>query len=130
MKVDHIGYAVKRTERAIKAFQTLGFEFGPVTEDTDRNVRICFGEKDGYRIELVSPLDTKKETPIDNYLQKIGPEPYHLCYCSSDLDEDIALLEKNGFKVVIKPAEAVAFGGKKVVFLYHLGLGLVEIVEE
>lgn len=130
MKVDHIGYAVKKIERARDAFQTLGFVFEPVIDDPDRNIRISFGEKDGCRIELVSPLDPKKETPVDNYLRKIGPEPYHICYRSASLNEDICELQKKGFKVVIEPAEAVAFGGKKVVFLVHLGIGLLEIVEE
>ena len=130
MKIDHIGYAVKKMERARNAFQALGYAFSEVIDDPERNVQISFGEKDGYRIELVCPLDPKKESPVDAYLRKIGPEPYHICYCSENLEEDIQLLKQNGFRVVIEPKEAVAFGGKRVVFLAHLGLGLLEIVEE
>ena len=50
MKIDHIGYAVKRIDRAITAFQKLGYEFESVIDDTDRNVKLAFGNKDGYRI--------------------------------------------------------------------------------
>ncbi len=54
MKIDHIGYAVKRIDRAITAFQKLGYEFEPVIDDTDWNVKLAFGDKDGYRIECGS----------------------------------------------------------------------------
>ena len=39
------------------------------------------------------------------------------------------LLQKNGYKVIIEPAKAIAFDNRKVVFLMNLGLGLIEIVE-
>lgn len=129
MTIDHIGYAVKRIDRAVKAFEELGFTFEPVIDDTDRNVQISFGEKDGYRIELVCPLDKTKESPVDLYLSKIGPTPYHICYRTSDFDSDSKCLKKQGFRTVVEPARAVAFGGKKVEFLMNLGIGLIEIVE-
>lgn len=129
MKIDHIGYAVKRIDRAITSFEKLGFEFEPVIDDTDRNIRLAFGGKDGYRIELVCPLDKKAESPVDLYLSKVGPTPYHFCYLSDDFDADIAALQKEGFRVVIEPRAAVAFGGRRVVFMMNLGMGLMEIVE-
>ena len=56
MQIDHLGYAVKNIEKARKALETLGFVFShPAIEDRDRNIRIQFGEKDGYRLELVAP---------------------------------------------------------------------------
>ena len=45
------------------------------------------------------------------------------------MDSDVEELEKQGFKVVIKPRAAIAFGGKRVVFMMNIGLGLMEIVE-
>ena len=45
------------------------------------------------------------------------------------LDKEIADLEKHGFKVVIEPKPAVAFGGRKVVFMMNIGFGLMEILE-
>lgn len=56
--------------------------------------------------------------------------PYHICYRSSDIERDIAMLNESRFRTVIPLAPAVAFGGKRVVFLYSLNIGLVEIVEE
>lgn len=130
MKIDHIGYAVKRIERAITAFQILGFEFEPVIDDTDRNVKLAFGNKDGLRIELVAPLDKKQDSPVDQYLSNAVGTPYHICYESDNLDAEISELKAKGYKVVIEPRPAVAFGGRRVVFMMNIGFGLMEIVEK
>lgn len=130
MKIDHIGYAVKRIDRAITAFQKLGYEFEPVIDDTDRNVKLAFGSKDGYRIELVAPLDKKQESPVDQYLSNAVGTPYHICYESDSLDAEIEKLNAQGYKVVIEPKPAVAFGGRRVVFMMNIGFGLMEIVEK
>ncbi len=129
MKIDHIGYAVKRIDRAQGGFEALGFHFGPVIDDTDRNIKIAFGDKDGYRIELVCPLDKKQESPVDQYLSNAVGTPYHICYASNDFDGEIENLKRLGFKVIIDPRPAVAFGGRRVVFMMNLGFGLMEIVE-
>ena len=130
MKIDHIGYAVKRIDRAITAFQKLGYEFEPVIDDTDRNVKLAFGDKDGYRIELVAPLDKKQGSPVDQYLSNAVGTPYHICYESDNLDSEIEELKAQGYKVVIEPKPAVAFGGRRVVFMMNIGFGLMEIVEK
>lgn len=129
MEVDHIGYAVKKIDKAMRSFQSLGYEFGELIEDYDRNILIAFGSRDGYRIELVQPLDKKKESPVDAYLSKIGPTAYHICYVSDAFEEDIEKLMGEGFRVVIEPMKAIAFGGKRVIFMMNLGIGLMEIVE-
>ncbi len=128
MKIDHIGYAVKRIDRALTSFEKLGFTFEPTIDDVDRNVKLAFGEKDGYRIELVAPLDKKQKSPVDQYLENAIGTPYHICYQSGDFDNEIKQLESQGFKVIIEPKPAVAFGGKRVVFMMNIGFGLMEIV--
>ena len=129
MRIDHIGYAVKRIDRALSSFEKLDYVFEPVIDDTDRNVKLAFGEKDGYRIELVAPLDKKQESPVDQYLSNAVGTPYHICYESDRFDEEIEELKSQGFKVVIEPKPAVAFGGRRVVFMMNIGFGLMEIVE-
>jgi methylmalonyl-CoA/ethylmalonyl-CoA epimerase len=128
MTIDHIGYAVKSMEKAQKAMEQMGYSFTPPLDDTARHVRLAFGEMDGYRVELVAPLDD--EAPVAPYLSRIGPTPYHICYRSSRIEEEIAELQEKRFKVTVPLAPAVAFGGKRVVFMYSLSLGLIEIVEE
>ena len=128
MRIDHIGYAVKNIERAKKSMEALGYVFGETIEDEARKVSIAFGELDGYRVELVAP--NGEETPVDLHLSKIGPSPYHICYKSEDIESDIEALKKARFKVSVPLAPAVAFGGKRVAFLYSLSVGMIEIVEE
>ena len=128
MRVDHIGYAVKDIEKAKKSMEALGYEFDATVEDKDRNVRIAFGELDGYRVELVAPMG--ESSPVDMQLSKIGPTPYHICYKSEDIEADIERLKKSRFKVTVPLVPAIAFNNKKVVFMYSLSVGLIEIVEE
>lgn len=129
MKIDHIGYAVKRIDRALSSFEKMGFSFEPVIDDEDRNVKLAFGEKGGYRIELVAPLDKKQESPVDQYLSNTVGTPYHICYESANFEAEIEELKSQDFKVVIEPKPAVAFGGRRVVFMMNIGFGLMEIVE-
>lgn len=129
MRIDHIGYAVKNIEKARRDFEALGYKFEEPIQDIDRNIYIQFGEKDGYRIELVSPLK-KEPSPVDTYLSTTGNTPYHICYCSNDLDMEIENLENQGYKVIIPAQVAVAFGGKRVAFMINKNIGMIEIVEE
>lgn len=128
MKIDHIGYAVKSIDKAKKSMEALGYTFDPTVEDRDRNIFIAFGELDGYRVELVAPMG--EGSPVDMYLSKIGSTPYHICYQSSNIEADIAELQKNRFKVSVPLAPAIAFDNKRVVFMYSLSVGLIEIVED
>lgn len=129
MKIDHIGYVVKNIYEAIKQLEVLGFQFGSVVNDTDRNIQISFGKNGNYCVELVCPLAQGKDSPADIYLSKIGPTPYHVCYQSENLENDIETLKRQGFKLIVNPASAAAFGGRRVAFMASLGTGLMEIVE-
>lgn len=129
MQIDHIGYAVKKLDKAMKDFESLGFCFEKVFDDEDRNLHIVFGENDGYRVELLAPM-AGKNSPVDEYLKKNGPVPYHICYRSENLEKAIRKLEQERYKVVVPPQKACAFGGKRVVFMMKLSIGLIEIVED
>lgn len=129
MKIHHIGYAVKRINRAMKGFTEIGYSFGPIIDDVERNIELVFGTRDGYCIELVSPLDKKSESPVDHYLTNTVGTPYHICYETDKFDEDLEKLIANGFKVIIEPKPAIAFNGKRVVFIMNIGFGLMELVE-
>ena len=129
MRIDHIGYVVKNIEKSRSAFEKLGYVFGELVNDTDRNIFIQFGNNDGYCIELVSP-NGNGQSPVDYFLQNIGPTPYHICYKSDDIETDITFLESERFKVIVPLAPAVAFGGKRVVFMMNRAIGMIELVED
>ena len=130
MVIDHVGYAVKNIKKALPSFQALGFEFAEIICDDLRKINLCFGQKDGYVIELVSPAYKGVPSPVDDVLKKNGSTPYHFCYRTERmLEEEIENFEASGFKVLIPPVPATAFGDKRVVFMYHITVGLIEIVE-
>ncbi len=56
MKIHHVGYLVKKLEKARQGFLDLGYiVIKDTVFDEYRKINICFMEKDGYVIELVSP---------------------------------------------------------------------------
>lgn len=129
MKVDHVGYAVARLDLAIPAFEALGYIFDEIVPDVARNVQLAFGSNGSYRVELIAPLNASEKSPVDAYLNKLGPTPYHIAYLSDNWEVDLALLHDQGFRVVIPAAPAVAFGGRRVVFMASAAVGLIELVE-
>ena len=129
MKIDHIGYLVKNIQKAIASFEKLGFSLSSeITHDEIRKADICFMEKDGYVIELVSPYSD--DSVVANLIKTIKNSPYHICYKSEDIDKDVEDLSKNGFVVIQEKEVAPAFGNKHVVFLYSARIGMIELVEE
>lgn len=127
LTIDHIGYAVKNMQKSIISFERLGYSFEPTVEDVDRNIYITFGSMNGYRVELIQPIS--KGSPIDQILAANGNTPYHICYKTDDFDNDLRNLQGQRFRITVEPAAAIAFNGKRVVFMYSLSVGLIELVE-
>ena len=91
MTIHHIGYLVKKLERARTAFEALGYGVERETvRDEFRKVDIVFLVKDGYRVELVSPYDPS--SVVAGLLARTGNAPYHVCYEVDDLDAEVERL--------------------------------------
>lgn len=58
-------------------------------------------------IELMEPLEGIEKSTVRKFLETHGEGLHHLSFKSSDLNEDIDLLEKNGVKVLGKGAPVV-----------------------
>lgn len=129
MKVHHIGYLVKKIEKAAAAFKALGYvELGEMTDDTVRGIDILFLEKDGYTVELVSP--NRPDSIVSGLIKTYKNAPYHICYTSSSFEEDTEKLEGSGYIRMGEPCEAPAIEGKRVVFLMSPVLGMIEVIED
>ena len=128
LKVHHIGYLVKKINKAEKDFAALGFEcIAAVVYDPLRDADISFWEKDGYCVELVSPKSEK--SVVYDLLKKFKNMPYHICYSSTNMDSDIEELREKGYMLLDEPMAAVAIGGKKVCFLFSANSGMIELLE-
>ena len=128
LKIHHIGYLVKKMEDAIHAFRCLGYTVRQETAyDGIRRIHICFMEKDGYLIELVSPAES--DSLVSGLLKKYKNSPYHICYETQDLDKELALLTAGGYTAIDTPPPAPALNGRRVVFLMNPFLGMIELLE-
>lgn len=127
MKVHHIGYAVKRLDKAAELFEGLGYAAGEITEDEARRVKILFMKNEHACVELVAP--NGEPNSVDGVLNKNGPTPYHICYEVADMEEAVGKLKENGWMVVREAEAAPAIGGASVVFLYNRHIGMIELVE-
>ena len=128
LKIHHIGYLVKDIKKALSSFQDLGFSIAQETVfDSIRKVNICFLEKDGYTIELVSPTDST--SVVTKLLKKYKNSPYHICYISQNMVSDIQALNNIGYICIDEPTPAPAFENKNVVFLMNPNLGMIELLD-
>ncbi len=127
-KFHHIGVAVNDLDATATIYEQGGYKRSSSIFDPIQNVSICWLTKEGApTIELLAPVNEK--SPVNKTLEKIGVSPYHCCYIVDKLEEAIAELRKQKYVLVSKPAEAVAFCGSKVCFLYNKNVGLIELVE-
>ncbi|MBO4989016.1 MAG: VOC family protein [Clostridia bacterium] len=128
MNIHHIGYLVKKIERAKQSFLKLGYALEQdVVYDDYRKVDICFLTKDGYRVELVSPKS--EDSVVAHLIKQYRNAPYHLCYETEHFDEEKIELEANGFTCMGEPCPAPALGGRRVVFLMSPAIGIIELYE-
>ena len=131
MKFHHVGYAVADIDRYLKDFLLPLFvpaRVSPVYEDPIQRVRVLFAEvSPGTLIELVEPLD--EGSPVSRFLGDARGGLYHLCYEVEDLDAAVTRFRKHRCLPLAPAAPAVAFGGRRIVFLMTPQRDLIELVE-
>lgn len=129
MHIHHIGYLVKDIDRATQSFLAMGYSRSSETvDDGHRNVRICFLGKDGYLVELISPMN--QDSDVYHLLKKHGNTPYHICYEVENLEESLKeFCATNACAVIQAPCAAVAIENRNVAFVMHRHLGIIEFVE-
>lgn len=129
MQVHHIGYLVKKIDKALPLLEKVGFvASGPVTYDEIRDIDILFMVNGNYLIELVAPRSEK--SIAWDLLKKMGSTPYHLCFYSTDLEKDMAVLRESGYVPMGEVLPAPALNNKRVVFMYSRYSGIIELYEE
>ncbi len=128
MKVHHIGYLVKSLSGAREEFLKLGYMGDEVTRDDYRGIDICFMDNGGCRVELISPF--RDDSMVSGLIKKYKNSPYHICYITENLEQEIDNLTADGYVQMGEAKEAPAIDGRRVVFLMNSEIGIIEIVEE
>lgn len=131
-RLHHVGVATKKLEATAQLLeQMFGYRTisGPFADPIQR-VAVSFltmSKEDTVELELVEPLTA--DSPVQSILQKDGGTAYHLCLETADLDA--ALLHARSLRCVVvsAPAPAVAFGGRRIAWVYTPTRQLIELVE-
>lgn len=122
-RVHHVGMVVKSIQSAAGAMGVPNIE---VVHDPIQKVRVAFVDVQGQCIEFIEPA--ADDSPVNNSLSK-GIKLAHLCYSVPDIDKAIAHAKARGFAMIAKPVPAIAFGDRKIAWLFSAQLGLFELVE-
>lgn len=131
MRFDHIGLFV----RELAFGRATLSELLPIVSWTepvdDPVIKVCiqFGtDASGLRYELVAPLGPGG--PVDQALATGNNLLNHVAYRVSDLDADLRRLRRRACVPTGAPKPAVAFGGRRVVFLLTPLRFILELVED
>jgi methylmalonyl-CoA/ethylmalonyl-CoA epimerase len=131
-KLLHIGVAVPALAPATDMLASLfGYKVvsGPF-DDPIQKVAVNFlasGECDAAEVELIAPLSD--DSPIRAILGKSGGGAYHLCFETNNMEAALEHARSLGCVVVAQPVPAVAFGGRRIAWIYAPSRQLFELVE-
>lgn len=127
MKIHHLGYLVVDISVSLLEFEKLGYIADDIVLDNERNVYICFIRNEAVTIELISPANEK--SVVNNMMKRYKNLAYHICYETNNIEETIENLIANNYMVISPLAKASAIGNRKVAFLAHADVGMIELVE-
>jgi methylmalonyl-CoA/ethylmalonyl-CoA epimerase len=127
LKIDHLGIAVPSLDRAIAAFEALGFRVEATHEVPTERVRAAFLPIGDSRLELLEPTDPA--SVIARFLEKRSGL-HHVCLLVDDLDQALGEMRARGVPL-LEPAPRVGAGGCRVAFVHPKGAAgvLLELKE-
>jgi methylmalonyl-CoA/ethylmalonyl-CoA epimerase len=131
-KLVHVGVAVPALNPAADVLTSVfGYRVlsGPF-EDQIQKVAVNFltrSDADVIEIELVAPLTD--DAPVMAMLKKNGGGAYHLCFETSDMEAALKWVTEHGCIVFSPPEPAIAFGGRKIAWIYTQTRQLFELLE-
>lgn len=129
MEIHHIGYLTKNTKEGVHQFRNLGFAVEtPTLLDEIRKINITFMINDGYRVEIIEPIN--EESLFWGLLKKYKNTPYHVCYLTENIEKEIIVLQEEGYLVIQEPKPAPCIRNQRVAFLIHKDMGIIELLEE
>jgi len=124
----HVGVVTPDLAGAAALYRSLGYEASAEVLDPIQKARIVLlSRAQGPIVELLAP--SEEASPLSGWLRRIQAGAYHTCYEAPDAGGAIRRLEALGMRLVSGPVPAVAFGGRRVAFLWSPKAGLLEVLE-
>jgi len=97
--IEHIGIAVANLKDAIAFYEkVLGLTCYNVEEVPDQKVRTAFFMVGQTKIELLESTDP--EGPIGKFIEKRGEGIHHIAFAVEKIEEQLALAESQGIKLI------------------------------
>ncbi len=127
----HIGFVVASIgDTAPQMALLLGCEWdGTVILDPIQQSKVTFlrSLREGDPLfELVEPEG--KDSPVGKFLQR-GGGLHHVCYEVDDLEAQLQRSRSHGALVFRQPAPALAFGGRRIAWVFSKTKLLIEYLE-
>ncbi|MFN0097680.1 MAG: VOC family protein [Gemmatimonadaceae bacterium] len=117
-RLHHVGIAV----RSIASMHPdLASTFDPI-----QKVRVAFVAMHDLTLELVEPVG--EDSPVQRSLEE-GVKLLHICYEVDRLEPALKSARSSGYAMIRAPAPAEAFDHRRIAWVYHRELGLVELLE-
>jgi methylmalonyl-CoA/ethylmalonyl-CoA epimerase len=127
----HVGFVVASIQNAVQGFaDILHADWdGEIFHDPHQGVRVTFlkSRREGDPLfELVEPADEK--SPVQSFVAK-GGGIHHVCYVVGNLEQELERARACGAVITRKPMPAVAFGGRRIAWIYTKQKLLIEYLE-
>jgi methylmalonyl-CoA/ethylmalonyl-CoA epimerase len=129
LRFHHMGIVVPSIERYVAANEALfqHLKRGEVIRNETQGVLELFIGDGAFLLEVLEPLGDS--SPVRGLLSK-NPRGAlaHFCFETDDLDQTLADVEASGGRVVVSPVPDVAFGMRKIAFVFIAGQ-IIELLE-
>ncbi|QVQ28231.1 VOC family protein [Achromobacter deleyi] len=123
----HLGVACRDLDAEQRCWETLGYTLeSPEFDDPIQRVRGRFLVGPGPRLELLTP--TAADSPVEGVIKRRN-KIYHQAFETTGFDAALEALEDTGARRTAEPASAIAFGGRRIVFLFLPNGNLLELIE-
>lgn len=127
----HVGFVVSSIQNTVRSFaDMLQTDWdGHIIHDPNQGVRVTFlkSRRHGDPLwELVEPVE--ENSPVQSFVAK-GGGLHHVCYVVDDLEESLARSRSLGALTTREPMPAVAFGGRRIAWIYTRNRLLIEYLE-
>jgi methylmalonyl-CoA/ethylmalonyl-CoA epimerase len=128
----HVGFVVASIEEVVASFaHSIGALWdGKIVHDPLQSASVTFlrcGLDTDPLIELVEPAGS--ESPVIEFLKR-GGGLHHICYEVDSLDAQLIVSRSLGALIVRKAVPAVAFGGRRIAWVYTKHKLLLEYLEK
>jgi len=132
MVIDHVGIVVQSLDEGISNWKRLfGYvQNSSIVTNTRQKVRVVFLSKPGsVTVKLIEPSEAASPTAV---FARKGGGLHHLCFRCDDLKSQIAVLKKQGSRVVVPPEPGEAFQNHEIAFLLasNLNIELIDTTEK